>query len=313
MSQEVRRRLAQAWRRGLAWSALGASALLPRAIADPPPPAPHIEMWHGVQRVDVPPPPPEKETKPTPVSAAPLPVCPPPALLPAALTTLPSTPAPEPPAPSILSNFGLPAEPRVDSQLRHAVVSPEPAKETPTPPVRPAVARETVTSPPSVEAPPAPSPAPPVPVRTEPASVWSEARLPLYCLGIALLLTPFVFAAVLLAFLRRLGGGGALLRIEYINNQPPGNYPNIVLGTLPAGVVLPAAASPAPAPPASVAPAESELEPTGQPFDLGPTYEEELQLRQEQAQQQDGAVLRQLFEDNLKLREELKQAEAVPA
>ena len=45
---------------------------------------------------------------------------------------------------------------------------------------------------------------------------------------------------------------------------------------------------------------------TARPFDLGPTFEEERGLREQDVQQQEAGVLRQLFEDNLKLRDQIR-------
>ena len=95
-------------------------------------------------------------------------------------------------------------------------------------------------------------------------------------------------------FLRRgLGGSGPLLRIEYVG-QP----------ALPMGMVYGPAMQPVPPavgaqepPPCALAPEE----PTGDLFELGPTYEEELQMREAQARQQEDAVLQHLLQQNLKL------------
>jgi hypothetical protein len=50
-----------------------------------------------------------------------------------------------------------------------------------------------------------------------------------------------------------------------------------------------------------------EPESTAEQFELGPTYDEELKSRQDQEQHQEQAVLRQLFEDNLKLRRDVAE------
>jgi hypothetical protein len=117
---------------------------------------------------------------------------------------------------------------------------------------------------------------------------------------------PLLGFGLLLLMLRRLSRG-PLLRIEYINNQPAAPYPGVILGTLP-GSALPAQAAPAPPPPRTT---EPEL--TGEAFDLGPTYEEERQQRQQQGQRQEQAVLRQLFEDNLRLQGEVRQLQTTEA
>jgi hypothetical protein len=48
--------------------------------------------------------------------------------------------------------------------------------------------------------------------------------------------------------------------------------------------------------------------PTAQRFDMGPTFEEQHRLKDEQAKRQEGGVLEQLFEDNLKLHGQISLA-----
>ena len=54
-------------------------------------------------------------------------------------------------------------------------------------------------------------------------------------------------------------------------------------------------------------------EPTAQPFDLGRTFEEERRLKAEAEIQQERAVLRTIFENNLRLRQQLIEQEAAVA
>jgi hypothetical protein len=54
-------------------------------------------------------------------------------------------------------------------------------------------------------------------------------------------------------------------------------------------------------------------ETTAQPFDLGPTFEEERLLKEEAERQQEQAVLRSVFEDNLKLQQQLIELEMAAA
>jgi hypothetical protein len=83
---------------------------------------------------------------------------------------------------------------------------------------------------------------------------------------------------------------------------------------VPALVQVHAPPSPPPAqsemPPAPVL---VEVEPTAQPFDLGQTYEEERRLKAEAEIQREQAVLRTIFEDNLRLRQQLIEQAAVAA
>jgi hypothetical protein len=133
-------------------------------------------------------------------------------------------------------------------------------------------------------------------------------------LGAAALLMPLVFASALVVLLRRLAGrSGPLLRIEYVNNQPTGGYPGMVLGTLPPGFGVPqgAAATPtSPLPDVALAP---EGESTAEQFEIGPSFAEERQQRQAQAGQQEEGVLRQLFEENLKLQRGVQERQAAAA
>ncbi len=50
-------------------------------------------------------------------------------------------------------------------------------------------------------------------------------------------------------------------------------------------------------------------EETASTFDLGPTYEEELRQKEQAAREQEQAVLRQLFEQNVRLREQIGELE----
>jgi hypothetical protein len=299
-----RRRL---WQHGLAIAACGLGALTAPTCADPPPrpatPTVPIEMWRGVERIDVPPP---VANESTPAVAQSLPVAPAPALLPVGVTAAESNPACGSSGTTGDGQASNHTAPRLDAQLRHAVVT-----GTTTPVVREVVAREATESPGPAAA-RAEAPRPPAASSTDLNNGYGEWRLPVLCLGGAVLLTPLVFAFALAGLLRRLGGG-PLLRIEYVNSQPPATYPPIVLGALPPGMTYgaPAAPSAAPTPAAPPVPAAAP-EPTGQPFELGPTFEEELRLQQDQAQQQEHAVLQHLFEENLKLQRDVREAETAP-
>ncbi|MFO0928823.1 MAG: hypothetical protein U0736_17685 [Gemmataceae bacterium] len=59
-------------------------------------------------------------------------------------------------------------------------------------------------------------------------------------------------------------------------------------------------------PPAGDAPPQEDPF-TGEFFDLGPSYEEEQQMKQDALRAQEQAVLQQVFEENLKLRQELDE------
>jgi hypothetical protein len=103
----------------------------------------------------------------------------------------------------------------------------------------------------------------------------------------------------------------SVLRVEVVNGLPVA-YP----GPAPAPAVPDA---PEQLAPAAGGPGEGpDLPLTAEPFDLGPTYEEERRAREEAERLKEEALLRRLYEDNLRLRDELEQAEdggheAVPA
>jgi hypothetical protein len=63
----------------------------------------------------------------------------------------------------------------------------------------------------------------------------------------------------------------------------------------------------------AAAPADEAVAATGESFDLGPTYEEELRQRQEEERQKEEGLLRHLFEDNVRLFEQIGQLTAETA
>jgi hypothetical protein len=118
---------------------------------------------------------------------------------------------------------------------------------------------------------------------------------------------------MLALILRRMGMN---LRIEVINSSPTG-VP-IIARMEP---YAQAAAGPGAAPPVEAtarqegaeAP-ESRLDETehalAERFDLGPSYEEEKQAKEESLRQREQAVLRELFEQNQRLYDEIEQLDA---
>lgn len=72
-------------------------------------------------------------------------------------------------------------------------------------------------------------------------------------------------------------------------------------------------ASPLAPPEMSPNPETFAEESTAQPFDLGPSYQEERRLKEEAERQQEQAVLRTIFEDNLRLRQQLIELESAAA
>jgi hypothetical protein len=135
----------------------------------------------------------------------------------------------------------------------------------------------------------------------------------------SLVVGPLVLLLAVLFMLRRFKGAGSLLRVEVVNSGTPA--PTIVYGG--------PAAWPAPVPAAGGDGAEvrlpagvealtadangPEVETTAQPFELGPTYEEERRQREEAERQREQAVMQHVYEDNVRLREQLGQLEEGPA
>jgi len=128
----------------------------------------------------------------------------------------------------------------------------------------------------------------------------------------AVVLTPLLVSLTLALVLRR---SGLRFRLEVVGS--PGGPLILSTGRVEAGNGvqqdgLPAQGAPARlagAPDASLAPSEplpQEPEPTGELFDLGPSYEEEKVARESSLLQQEMGVLQQIFEDNQKLLEEIE-------
>ncbi len=125
-------------------------------------------------------------------------------------------------------------------------------------------------------------------------------------------LTPLVLLAGIGLLLFRLRGlANAVIRIENVGGAPGHS---IALADL-AGLLQANLLKPAPAQeiPERATPSVAVEETTGQPFELGPTFEQELLLSQEQGLRQEAGVLQKLFEDNLQLQKQLTEPEPVPA
>ena len=111
---------------------------------------------------------------------------------------------------------------------------------------------------------------------------------------------PLLSVLAVLFLLRRFTArNGPLVRVEFVSN---GQELTLVRPTAPTTVESHRVVLPEPVP---LAPDAREQPSTAQRFDLGPTYEEELQIREQSGRQQDDATLRHIFEENLKLREQI--------
>jgi hypothetical protein len=156
---------------------------------------------------------------------------------------------------------------------------------------------------------PAPPPAPaaaPREVRAEAGVAWAQVAL----VVAVVLLCPLLVALMLAMILRR---SGLQFRVEVVNSSPGGPIiarldPNWVMqpGMVPAaGQTMQAGEMAAAEQPAL----EKEPEVSGEQFDLGPSYEEERQAKLQALEQQELAVLQEVFEQNLRLREEIDRLE----
>jgi hypothetical protein len=147
-------------------------------------------------------------------------------------------------------------------------------------------------------------------------SLYQFALVQLLSVVGSLVVGPLVLLLALLFVLRRFKAAGSLLRVEVVNSGTPA--PTILYGG--------PAAWPAPVPAAGGDGAEvrlpvgvealtkePEVETTAQPLELGPTYEEERRQREEAERQREQAVLQYVYEDNVRLREQLEEGPAAEA
>jgi hypothetical protein len=295
----------------LAWAVCGLLAVAPAVRSQPAPAegdAPQVELYSGVTRTNPPKPPaPKPKPKETSAPAVELPrVEPPP------MPALIGTPAPwvleavgpRPPAPPAR----LPSGPIKQASLKPCEVAPLPegadarfAETTSEPAGRtPAGKAETVSTPATV-----------VLAAREPAENHAAADEPfdpkkfvtglvgqlagtLGSLAVSLVVLLLAFAVLR----RKLGlNSGALLRVELIN--PNGGLLREYVAVQPgsAEAVVPGTARTAPPVP--------EEEPIIPNFELGPTYEEEREMQVTAARQAESALLMHIFEENVKLRDEI--------
>jgi hypothetical protein len=133
--------------------------------------------------------------------------------------------------------------------------------------------------------------------------------------GGAIVVTPLMLALVLGIMLRR---SGLQFRVEVVNSVP-GTGIAFGVTRLDDATARPVGhldATDPNRPGHLAAPPDDtpdELPSTAQPFDLGPTYEEERAAREDAVQLQEQALLQEVFEQNLRLRDELAQLDGPPA
>jgi hypothetical protein len=119
----------------------------------------------------------------------------------------------------------------------------------------------------------------------------------------AFVVGPLVAVLAVLFLLRRYTSrNGPLFRIEFVSNGQGFTLVGPGAGGAVEShrVVVP--------PPTALAPDGAEPPGTAQRFDIGPTYAEELQLREQAGKQQEEATLRHIFEENLKLLHQIEEA-----
>jgi hypothetical protein len=124
----------------------------------------------------------------------------------------------------------------------------------------------------------------------------------------ALVLGPLVLLAALCYVLRRYTSApGALFRVEVVNSLAPGTAMIVPAPAAGQGGVPEVEAAAALAEPAQEAGAPEAS--TAEQFDLGPTYEEERLLQEAAARQAEEALLRHIYEENVRLREQIEDLE----
>lgn len=301
--------------------AVAATGLLAApAFADPPPAPPepvHIEQWRGIRRIDVPPAPAAAVGSPAESADDGAPVVPSvgPRLLPFNLGTeteavIPAAGGPEAAAPTggvVPAQLTVPTNEPADGPAKESLPAPSRAAadggRTPGGPYPPPRAESATPDPVR------PPRAPVVGGTDGPADgfgLTTPALLQAACVFAAAFLGPLFAVAFLLVVLRRGGrNGGPLVRIEYVGGVPFVPAGPQAAGDRPAdyGGRVGAALDPTAA--RAVAEWENAI---GEPFELGPTYAEERVRNEAMARQQEAGVLQALFEENLRLREQIDAA-----
>jgi hypothetical protein len=123
------------------------------------------------------------------------------------------------------------------------------------------------------------------------------------------IIAPLILVHCLFGLLRRHQQFGPLIRIEYVGAPPMSVGPFTVNSLGATGAVQEAAPSALERNNRlGVGQAESAQAHTAKQFDLGPTFEGQRQLKEQQAQRMEQAILQQLFEDNIKLHAQIDLA-----
>jgi hypothetical protein len=310
--------------RTASWLACGlwaVSPLLAQGPLSPPAPLPPVEIWEGIKRVDIPVDPGKK------ANPATVPTSENPADHSEEAVGKPVLATLEPEAPR---KAELPAEPKSDSpplalhQMEPPPLPPfldsKPAACTITTVSSHTLAETCVAQPgdlgkPTVASAGEHSPQAPSgvvgPIHEDPAGLggahpdlssnsffFKMALVQMVSILAGLVLGPLVLLAALAYVLRRNGSyTGSLFRVELVNASIHG---------LAATSGEPSLGKPG-LPPVA-APAEGS---SAQPFDLGPSYEEERRAKEEALLKQEEAVLRHVFDENLRLQEQIEtEAEA---
>lgn len=140
------------------------------------------------------------------------------------------------------------------------------------------------------------------------AAATGVPTFPIALVG-GIVLVALVLALVLIGSARRLAHTHrTLLRMHNLENASAQALKQVAEALAQVSLVrVQACDPPLPTATTQAAPPDEAL-PEPEHFDLGPTFEEERQLREEQARLQEEGVLRQLFEDNQRLQVQLKTA-----
>jgi hypothetical protein len=297
----------------MAWSGWGSMALAVQNPAQQPPP---IEQWYGHRRMPMPKPPAPKEVEK---------VEPAPRILKGKVVIWPidwfssdvifqvevaATPDQKPAAPTAPGLFQPPAEekPATPAPLTAQKPTEEAGAITPASAETPAHIEQVPAKPTEVAVLTTLRPNGPAALtdQNQEFFFYRMAFLQLLTTLAAFVVGPLVLVLMLRLLLRRLLSGNGHLKIELLNQ------PQLALVGGYQGPMMPAGSLSGPAPDLKLVPApdeepeaEAEEEFTGEYFDLGPTYEEEKALLEEQLKQKELALMAKIMEENLGLQQQI--------
>jgi hypothetical protein len=260
-----------------------------------------VEQFYGLTRIDAGV---QKKPAPTPVPET--------RIEPAERKEPAPLPMPEIPAiplPSITEEKQVPAAPLQAEPVRNTIIPPATAEP------------ETVAKPKEENVQSKIAPVAPAPVRSRPVagetgpppgvtvnaspaeSFWKTFLLGGFIMASAIVAPLALLLGLYTMLVRYSRGTGPLFRIEYV-----GNPQAVVLGPYPVPTHGLPGAETGGGRLASTISEVSAASTTAEKFDLGPTFEEARMQQEEQAKQRESAILQQVFEQNLRLQENLERA-----